>query len=107
MNDRQPPDSPSQDTTGLHRAIGQRQHGSWGAWLASRQTFWIFLAALLGCARARKGPPARSSGPATARVSPAPENGAAEAERASRLSRRSMAHTKRTNTTQMPTETKA
>jgi len=50
MNDRQPPDSPSQDTTGLHRAIGQRQHGSWGAWLASRQTFWIFLAALLGCA---------------------------------------------------------
>jgi ribose transport system permease protein len=36
-------------TTQLHDAISQRQHASPLAWLANRQTFWIFLAATIAC----------------------------------------------------------
>ena len=36
-------------TTSLETAIGHRQHTTVLGWLASRQTFWIFLAAVLAC----------------------------------------------------------
>jgi ribose transport system permease protein len=37
-------------TTSIEEAIGHSQHRSALAWIASRQTFWIFLAALIACA---------------------------------------------------------
>ena len=33
----------------LEQAIDRRAHGSWVSWLASRQTFWVFLAAVVAC----------------------------------------------------------
>jgi len=37
-------------TTSIEEAIGHSQHRSAMAWMASRQTFWIFLAAVIACA---------------------------------------------------------
>jgi len=36
-------------TTSIEEVIGHRQHRSAIAWVASRQTFWIFLAAVIAC----------------------------------------------------------
>jgi ribose transport system permease protein len=37
-------------TTSIEEAIGHSQHRGALAWVASRQTFWIFLAAVIACA---------------------------------------------------------
>ena len=37
-------------TTSIEEAIGHSQHRGAIAWMASRQTFWIFLAAVIACA---------------------------------------------------------
>jgi ribose transport system permease protein len=37
-------------TTSIEEAIGQSQHRGALAWVASRQTFWIFLASVIACA---------------------------------------------------------
>jgi ribose transport system permease protein len=36
-------------TTSIEQAIGQSQHRGVLAWVASRQTFWIFLASVIAC----------------------------------------------------------
>jgi ribose transport system permease protein len=33
----------------LEEAIGKQTHGNWLSWLTSRQTFWVLLAAVIGC----------------------------------------------------------
>jgi ribose transport system permease protein len=33
----------------LEQAIDRRVHGGWISWLVSRQTFWVFLAAVIAC----------------------------------------------------------
>jgi ribose transport system permease protein len=35
--------------TGLEEAIGKQMHGNLLSWLVSRQTFWVFLAAVVAC----------------------------------------------------------